>query len=128
MKINTVKFLFAIVIALLLGFVCEIFASTAGGRNWVSLVVASITIMSGLIPAMGITFSNEKRGVSIKVASWMLSVVLIIFNVIFSLFEYRIDIYIAFALLLSVVGCAVIYALFNAWPDDNRRYSPSSDK
>ena len=120
MKINTVKFLFAIVIALLLGFVCEIFASTAGGRNWVSLVVASITIMSGLIPAMGITFSNGKRGVSIKVASWMLSVVLIIFNVIFSLFEYRIDIYIASALLLSVVGCAVIYALSSARSEDNR--------
>ena len=120
MRINTVKFLFAIVIALLLGFVCEILASSADGRNWGSLVVASVTIMSGLIPAMGITFSNEKRGVSIKVTSWMISIVLILFNVIFSLFEYRIDIYIASALLLSVVGCALVYALYSAKSGDNR--------
>ena len=118
MKINTVKFLFAIVIALLLGFVCEIFASTADSRNWVSLAVASITIMSGMIPAMGITFLNEKRGVSIKVASWIISITLILFNVIFSLFEYRIDIYIASALLLSVVGCAVTYSLYSAKSDN----------
>lgn len=114
MKINTVKFLFAIVIALLLGFVCEILASSADGRNWVSFAVAFITITSGLIPAMGITYLNEKRGVSIKVASWIISITLILSNVIFSLFEYRIDIYIASALLLSVVGCALIYAMYSA--------------
>ena len=67
-----------------------------------------------------ITFSNEKRGVSIKVTSWMISIALILFNVIFSLFEYRIDIYIASALLLSVVGCALIYALYSAKSGDNR--------
>lgn len=119
MKINTVKFLFAIAIALLLGFVCEIMASTADSRNWVSFAVASVTIMSGLIPAMGVTFTNEKRGVSIKVTSWIITMTLTLFNVIFSLFEYRIDIYIAFALLLSIVGCAVTYSLYSA-KSDNR--------
>ena len=50
----------------------------------------------------------------------MISIALILFNVIFSLFEYRIDIYIASALLLSVVGCALIYALYSAKSGDNR--------
>lgn len=120
MKINTVKLLFAIIIAILLGFVCEISAPAEDGRNWISLAVTSITVMSGLIPAMGISFSNVRRGVSIKIVSWLMSIALILMNVIFSFFEYRIDLYIASALLLSVVGCALIYALFSARSEDNR--------
>ena len=118
MKINTVKLLFAIIIAILLGFVCEISAPVEEGRNWISLAVTSITVMSGLIPAMGISFSNVRRGVSIKIVSWLMSIALILLNVIFSFFEYRIDIYIVCALLFSVTGCAFIYALYSARPDD----------
>ena len=114
MKIDTIKFFFAIAIALLLGFICEIIAPTTGGRNWISLAIGSLTCLAGLLPALGLSFTNERRGVSIKLVSWMLTLALLTTNVIFSCFEYRIDIYIALTLLLALSGWTVVYALFRA--------------
>lgn len=114
MKINTVKFLFAIALGLLVGFICEIIATEIDGRNLISLAVASISVMSGFIPAFGLNYSNAKRGVSIKVLSWILSVVLIASNIIFSCFEYKVDIYVAINLLIAVLGWIAIYGLYSA--------------
>lgn len=114
MKINTVKFLFAIALGLILGFVCEIIAPEIEGRNWISFAIASVSICAVFIPAFGLTYTNVKRGVSIKVLSWILSVVLIVSNIIFSCFEYKIDVYIAINLLLAVLGWIAIYGLFSA--------------
>ena len=114
MKINTVKFIFAIALALILGFVCETIATDAGGRNWITLAVASITMCSGLIPAFGLNYDNAKRGLSIRVLAWMTSGVLLTSNVIFSLFEYKIDLYIAINLLICVIGWIAVYGLFSS--------------
>jgi hypothetical protein len=114
MKFNKVKLIIAIAIALLLGFICEIIAPETDGRNWISLAVGTITIVSVLLPAMGINYDNAKRGVSIKVFAWIMVVVLTIANIVFACFEYKTDIYIVVCLLLAVVGWGIVYALYSA--------------
>lgn len=114
MKINRVKLLLAICLAAVLGFVCEIIAPEVGGRNWISFAVSFISIASGLIPSMGLVYTNERRGVSIRVLAWIITSVLVISNVIFSSFEYKIDIYIAINLLIAVIGWVSIYGVLSA--------------
>ena len=114
MKINGVKFFLAIALALLIGFVCEIIASEEGGRNWIALCVAFVSIASGLVPAFGLTFENARRGVSIKITAWLLSIALCICNVIFACIEFQTDVYIVVALLLAVIGWIIIYSLYKA--------------
>lgn len=114
MKINTVKFIFAIAMAALLGFICEIIAPETDGRNWISLGMGFITIASALIPAIGLTFNNANRGVNIKIVSWILSIALFASNIIFACFEYKVDIYIAVDLLISVAGWIIIFGLYSA--------------
>ena len=114
MKINGFKFVLALALSLLLGFVCEIIAPEVESRNWISLAIGFVSIASMIIPAMGLKYDNEKRGVSIKVFSWIMAIVVIATNIIFACFEYKVDIYIVIALLLAVIGWGIIYGLFSA--------------
>ena len=114
MKVNGFKLVIALAISLLLGFVCEIIAPETESRNWISLAVGFISIASMVVPAMGLQYENAKRGVSIKVFCWIMSIVVIATNILFSRFEYKVDIYIVIALLLAVVGWGVVYGLFSA--------------
>lgn len=113
MKLNTVKFFLAIALALIFGFLCEIIAPEVDGRNWISLAVASVSVFAGLLPAMGLTYSDEKRGVSIKLIAYLLSIVLVASNIIFSCFEYKIEAYIVVTILLSLVGWTAIYGTYS---------------
>lgn len=114
MKIDTVKLILAIALALVLGFVCEIIAPETEGRNWISLAVGSISIASVLIPAMGLKYENARRGVSIRVLSWIMAVLLVADNMLFSSHEYKIDAYIAVTLLIAIISWVVIYAMYSA--------------
>ena len=114
MKVDGIKFVIALALSLLLGFVCEVIAPEVGNRNWISLAIGFISIASMVIPAMGLKYDNAKRGVSIKVFSWIMAIVVIATNIIFSCFEYKVDIYIVIALLLAVIGWGIIYGLFSA--------------
>lgn len=114
MKIKTVLFILAIAISVLLGFICEIIAPDTGNRNWISFSVAFVTIAAALIPAIGLYYQNAKRGVSIKSFSWLLSLILIASNIIFSCFEYKVNLYIAISLLITVIGWIIIYGLQSA--------------
>lgn len=114
MKLDGIKFILALAIAILLGFVCEIIAPEIGGRNWTSFAVGFLSIASMIIPAMGLKYENAKRGVSIKVFAWIMVVVVTIVNVAFACFEYKEDIYIVITLLVAVIGWGIIYGLFSA--------------
>lgn len=114
MKIDGIKFILAIAIAFLLGFICEIIAPESESRNWISLAVGFVSIASVMIPAMGVKYANVNRGVNLKVFSWVMVVVIAVANLIFSCFEYKIDIYIAIVLLLAVVAWGIIYGMFSA--------------
>ena len=114
MKAEPVKLILALAIALLLGFVCEIIAPETDSRNWISLAVGFVSIASMMVPAMGLQYKNAKRGVSIKVFAWIMAVAVMAANIIFSCFEYKVDIYIVIVLLLAIIGWGVIYGLFSA--------------
>ena len=111
MKINKIKILFAIAISVLLGFLCEIIAPEADSRNWVALIVAAITIFSGLAAAIGFDYSNTNRGVSIKVFAWVFTIVIALSNFLFCLSSFKIDVYIVVNLLIAVLGWLVIYGI-----------------
>ena len=114
MKLDTIKTLIAVVLALLLGFVCEIIAPELDGRNWISLGVGALSILSVLLPAMGIKYDNAPRGVSIKVFAWIMTLVVTIANIVFSCRVYRVDVYIVVVLLLAVVSWGIIYGMYSA--------------
>ena len=114
MKLNGVKTIIAVALALLLGFICEIIAPTTDYRNWISLGVAFVTISAMLIPAIGIKFENPRRGANIKVLSWVFAIGILVANIVFACFEYRIDVYIVVVALIAVIGWGLIYALFSA--------------
>lgn len=114
MKLNGVKTIIAVALALLLAFICEIIAPEADSRNWISLGVAFVTIVAMLIPAIGIKFENPRRGANIKVLSWVFALGILIANIVFACFEYRVDIYIVVVALITVIGWGLIYALFSA--------------
>ncbi len=116
MKIDGVKMALALAIAVLLGFVCEIIAPETESRNWISMGVGFVSIASVILPAMGIRYTNGKRGVSIKVFSWIMTSVIALANIIFACFEYKKDIYIAVALLLAVIAWGIIYSIYRAKP------------
>ena len=94
--------------------ICEIIAPETESRNWISLAIGFISIGSVVIPAMGLSYSNAKRGVSIKVFSWIMVILLTVANIIFSCFEYKVDVYIAIALLLSLMAWVIIYGIYSA--------------
>ena len=114
MKINTIKMLLAIALALVLAFVCEIIAPEIGGRNWISLGVCFVSVFSMLLPAMGLSYDNARRAVSLKVFSWISVALLVLTNVAFSSNEYRVDVYIAVSLLLVVIAWIILYGMLSA--------------
>ena len=114
MKIDGIKFILALAIALLLGFVCEIIAPEIESRNWISLAIGFISIASVIIPAMGLKYANVNRGLNIKVFSWIMVLAIAATNIIFSCFEYKVDIYIVVVLLLVVIAWGIIYGMFSA--------------
>lgn len=111
METDKVKLLFAIGIALVIGFICEILAPEEGGRNWVSLAVTALTLFVALALSIAVKYDNKHRGVSIKVLAWFFTLALVLCNVIFSCFTYKIDVYIAVTLLLTLVDGLALYAL-----------------
>lgn len=111
METDKVKLLFAVGIALVIGFICEILAPEEGGRNWVSFAVTALTLFVALALSIAVKYDNKHRGVSIKVLAWFFTLALVLCNVIFSCFTYKIDVYIAVTLLLMLVDGLALYAL-----------------
>lgn len=120
MRINGIKFFLALAVAFLLGFVCEILAPETENRNWISLAAGFVSIAGAILPAMGIAYADSHRGANIKVFSWIWTVVISVSNIVFSCFEYKIDIYIVVVLFLAVVGWSIIYGLYSAKPTDKK--------
>ena len=111
MKIEPVKSVFALGIALIVGFLCEILAPEVGDRNWISFVVATVSMLSMLFPAIGVSYANVRRGANVKVTAWIMAIALLIANVLFSFFEYKVDIYIIVCLAMMAVGGLISYSL-----------------
>lgn len=114
MKVYITKALFALGIALVIGFLCEIIAPEVGGRNWISFAVAFVSLFFMLFAALGVRYENARRGTNAKVVAWLFALALLVANIVFSCFEYKIDIYIVACLVLILLGCLILYSIIKA--------------
>lgn len=116
MKVNVVKLVISVFIALLMGLICYEIAQVDGHRNWISFGVTTISLAVFLILAMGINYNSGNRTVNIKLASWVGFVITLIANVIFSCCNYNVVVYIATVGLLTLLLFTMSYSLI---PKDN---------
>lgn len=116
MKVNVVKLVISVFIALLMGLICYEIAQADDHRNWISFGVTTVSLAVFLILAMGINYNKGSRTVNIKLASWVGFVVTLIANVIFSCCNYNVVIYIATVGLLTLLLFTISYSLI---PKDN---------
>ena len=116
MKIEIIKSLLAFALSATIGFILEIIAPETEWRNLISFGVGTISILMVFIPAIGIIYKDARRGVSVKLYAWIMTIVLILANLIFACYEYPIDVYIAIILLLTIVGVMGIYILSKTKP------------
>lgn len=111
MKVNVVKTVVSIIVSALLGLTCYYLASDAENRNWISFGVSFATVLSLLIPAIGIDYNCGQRSANIKLVSWLLAIVVVVANTIFSCFVYPIIIYVVVCSLIAVLGFLLIYSM-----------------
>lgn len=111
MKLNNTMLLFAVAIGIIVGFICRIAAPEEGGREWISLIVTAITVGGAMIAAIVVDYENKGRGISMKVLGWVMALLLMASNFIFSCFTYNIDAYIAINLLILILGWLAIYGI-----------------
>ena len=111
MKVNIVKLVISVCIALLMGLLCYEIAQVENHRNWISFGVTLLSLIVFLILAMGINYNAGSRIVNIKLTSWIGFVVTLITNVIFSCCNYNIIVYIATVGLLTLLLFSVTYGL-----------------
>jgi len=110
MKLNWIKAIISVVIALLLALLCFTFATEDGHRNWISFAVSTITIMTILIPTIAVDY-NGNRAVNIKTLGWLFTLLSVAVNFVFAFFVYKPIVYIAVSALVSVIGIALVYAM-----------------
>lgn len=111
MKVNVVKTVISIILSALLGLTCYYLASDAENRNWISFGVSFATVLSLLIPAIGIDYNCGQRSTNIKLVAWLFAIVVVASNIIFSCFVYPIIIYIVVSSLVAVLGFLLIYSM-----------------
>ena len=110
MKLNWIKAIISVVIALLLALLCFTFATEDGHRNWISFAVSAITISAMFIPTIAVDY-NSNRGINIKTLGWIFTLISIAVNFVFAFLAYTPTIYIVVSALVSVFGIAIIYAM-----------------
>lgn len=111
MKINVVKFIVAIIIAMVIGVICYYIAPEADNRKWISFGVSALTIGLSMVLAIGFDYSCGNRNMNIKLMSWISLIAVIICNIVFSCFNYPILIYAAITVLLSALGILAVHSL-----------------
>ena len=112
MKFNIIKTIIAFSISLLLGLLCYVIAKDVDHRNIISLSIATLTIFACFASAFAIDYNCGNRNVNIKVATWILSIIVVITNFIFSCFMYNIIVYIVIALLLTCINVLLVSSLY----------------
>lgn len=110
MKINIIKCLFAIIIGALLGYIFKIIATD--GNQWYSFTIGAITTIGGLVVAFADYPSVcNPRSTNTKVVAWIMAIIIIVMNLVFSFTPYNHEIYIVILALLLVVDWFVVYLL-----------------
>lgn len=110
MKINIIKSIFAIVIGALVGYFCKIIATDV--NQWCSFAVGALTTIGGLIAAFAdYPIVSNSRSTNTKVVAWIMAIIIIVMNLVFSFTPYNHEIYIVILALLLVVDWFAAYIL-----------------
>lgn len=112
MKIKGLNAIIAFGISVLLGFLCYEFVKTDEYGNWISLVVASISIFICLGSAIACDYNSGYRNVNIKVSAWVFTLLVVIANFMFCCFEYNIVVYVVVVAILTLIDIALVNALY----------------
>lgn len=113
-KINPLRLIIAIVIALLFGVICYYISTEDDYRNWISLATTAVTMAMTLVPALGIDYQIGSRKTNVLTVAWLFSVLVLVANIAFSAFHYPILIYIAVTLLVALIGLLFCVTLSNS--------------
>lgn len=113
MKVNIVKMIIAICLAMLLSLICYVLAPEVDNRKWISFGVSSLSLMVLLIQSMGIDYNCGNRNVNIKLVASIGVILTLISNIVFSCFTYSILIYIAIIGILTLLFVASIYSMYD---------------
>lgn len=112
MKIEKVKLLISFVICALIGYLCFIVAPATENRNWISLIIATLSLFLCFAPALAFKFESAgNRSVSGKLVGWIFFCILVIENFLFCANECKISVYIVVTALITVVGVGIIYSI-----------------
>ena len=111
MKLNVIKSIIAIALALLIGIITYSIAPEIENRKWIAFGVTAITTAILLVLAMGINYNCGYRTANIKVVTILGTLVVLVGNIVFSCFTYNILIYIAVIGIITLLFSLLIYNL-----------------
>ena len=111
MKLNVIKSIIAIALALLIGIITYSIAPEIDHRKWIAFGVTAITTAISLVLAMGINYNCGYRTANIKVVTILGALVVLVGNIAFSCFTYNILIYIAVIGIITLLFSLLIYNL-----------------
>ena len=111
MKLNVIKSIIAIALALLIGIITYSIAPEIDNRKWIAFGVTAITTAISLVLAMGINYNCGYRTANIKVVTILGALVVLVGNITFSCFTYNILIYIAVIGIITLLFFLLIYNL-----------------
>lgn len=114
MKINVVKTLIVLGISTLMGLLCFEIAKEDDYRNWLSFIIATISIFLCLGSATACDYNCGHRVVNIKTVAWTFSIIIIISNIVVSFFLYNIIFFVTIMLLITLINIAIVYSLYNS--------------
>ena len=112
MKIDTVKTLLAVALAVVLSLICYKMAMEEGSRNWIAFTITFVSTLALLIPAMGIDWSGfSGRGITIKVYAWVVLVIQYATDFVFSLCDFDTVWFLIIVLLELILSAYIIYSV-----------------
>ena len=120
MKLNVIKSIIAIALALLIGIITYSIAPEIDNRKWIAFGVTAITTAISLVLAMGINYNCGYRTANIKVVTILGALVVLVGNIAFSCFTYNILIYIA---VIGIITLLFFLLTYNLIPKSNETIS-----
>lgn len=120
MKLNVIKSIIAIALALLIGIITYSIAPEIDNRKWIAFGITAITTAISLVLAMGINYNCGYRTANIKVVTILGALVVLVGNIAFSCFTYNILIYIA---VIGIITLLFFLLTYNLIPKSNETIS-----
>lgn len=110
MKVDICKTILAVAACALLGYMCYLIAPEEENQHIIAWVVCSVSTALTLIPAMALSYPDAgNRSFTGKMYLWVCFAVIVLTNLIFSLFRHEVGI------LVILIGLEVLIAIYVAY-------------